>query len=893
MNTRDIHIKQPIGSSKPSLAWLLLSGLGSAIAGIVVVGIVAGRLGMPIYGGWLLGAAGLAALPQLRALLRGGWERDWRSFAAMAVGIVAVGGAGLALAWPSLLPLGLSVDAVHHTQLINWIVDHAALPAASRDMQGLLGEMSVYPVGLMLVVIAAADLVRQPALETLYPTAAILGGLIAGLVVLLASASSQLNGETEQRQPTHPARSLRGFRHSLFTFLALLAGPLILLIHRTYLLEAYIDHSYYTMVLGVFLVLLAGAWLIIPARISWFQFGLVLAALVGTYPLWAPLAAAFAAIVLLSSNRKPTLLPTEDEGRMTKPLQQTVFRLPSKLWSYFNRIVLLSITYDRVSAGVLAFGPALALALLDLVPRLKGGQAVLAHQGLVTMPTIQRLAPLMLALPAVFALLGSRRGRRLAGFAGLGLGLLLALAFAAQLGRAASYHSYKMLFVLLPIAAAILSAACLRLAGARQRVKQGLVVAGALALGFTGSFHTPPGQLIHLIDPNLVAAARWLRANQPQQATKAIAINVPNGPIAYWIQIGLLGQRRDRVEPRMATIMSARPSVESWFIDQHLPPIAIVGEFTQPLEGMDILARFGSVAVVQRTDKVDLLALHPLAIHYRTFWEHDRLKTAIEMQHPAPGALPMLEVCLYHDGALVQSFPLGPDPERTRPQYLGVDLSPQTLGGDGYVNVSDFPHFAPPATPPTGALTLTLRLSIAGNSVDERQLATMQRTSAGRFEEIATNSGELVYLRHRSESTDLRATTLDFDGALRLSGWGGPQHISADDPVTIDLRWQALRPLDRSLFPELQLLNASGQPVATNLAAPQDGFYPTWRWRPGESITEQRNFTLPQALEPGIYRLVVQVHDFSAQRILTAYQDGVQLAEIGQVVIDSPEMRRR
>jgi hypothetical protein len=270
--------------------------------------------------------------------------------------------------------------------------------------------------------------------------------------------------------------------------------------------------------------------------------------------------------------------------------------------------------------------------------------------------------------------------------------------------------------------------------------------------------------------------------------------------------------------------MSAQPTIESWFIDQHQPPIAIVGELTQPIAGMDILARFGPVAVVQRPDKVDLQALHPLAIHYRTFWKHDRLQTAIEMQHPFPGALPLLEVCLYHDGGLIHSFPLRPEPDRTRPQYLGVDLSPTTLRAEGYVNVSDFPHFAAPAVLPTGALTLTLRLSIAGNRVDERQLATMRRTSAGRFEQIAANSGELMYLRHDSAATDLRATTLDFDGALRLSGWGAPQRISAHDPVTIDLRWQALRPLDRSLFPELQLLNAAGQAVATNLAAPQDGF---------------------------------------------------------------------
>src|SRR5262249_11390653 len=129
--------------------------------------------------------------------------------------------------------------------------------------------------------------------------------------------------------------------------------------------------------------------------------------------------------------------------------------------------------------------------------------------------------------------------------------------------------------------------------------------------------------------------------------------------IAYWVQVGLLGQRRDRIEPRIATLMSARPSIESWFIDQHLPPVAIVGDLKQPLEGMDILARFGSVAVVQRTDNVDLQALHPLAINYRTSWEHIHRQTAIEMRNPVRGAVQLLEVCLYYNGPLYRASHFG------------------------------------------------------------------------------------------------------------------------------------------------------------------------------------------------------------------------------------------
>src|SRR4051794_21075612 len=143
-------------SRRTSLAWLLISAIGGALAAIVVAGVLAGRLGLPIAGSWLLMAGLLGALPQLLAFARGGWGACWAERAAALIGFAAVGGVGMALAWPSLLPLGFSVDAVHHTQLIAWMADHHALPSPGGRTQGLLGEMAAYPVGLVLIVLAAA-----------------------------------------------------------------------------------------------------------------------------------------------------------------------------------------------------------------------------------------------------------------------------------------------------------------------------------------------------------------------------------------------------------------------------------------------------------------------------------------------------------------------------------------------------------------------------------------------------------------------------------------------------------------------------------------------------------------------------------------------------------------
>jgi hypothetical protein len=442
------------------------------------------------------------------------------------------------------------------------------------------------------------------------------------------------------------------------------------------------------------------------------------------------------------------------------------------------------------------------------------------------------------------------------------------------------------------MAAAIVGAACGRLARQPSRAKAALAAAGALTLGIVGALQTAPAPHAQLLDRNLVAAARWLRANEPRATAQALAINLPTGPTAYWVQVGLLGQRRDHIEPVLDKILSARPTVESWLIDTHLPPVAIGEAPAQPLPGLEIAAQFGSFAVMRRAQQINPATLNPLTIHYRSYLEDARLKTAIELQCPLAGPLPLIEVRLYQAGQPINSFALPPDQRRARPQYLGVDLLPATLGGEGYINTSDYPQFAGLAQPPTGALTLTLRLSLGGNTLDERPLATMWRGADGQLQQVAAESGELVYLRRGDRAADLRAANLDFDGALRLVGWRGPARASGGDPLTIDLGWQALRPLDRSLFPEIQLRDAAGQTVAADLAAPQGGFYPTWRWRPGERVTEQRSIALPPELPPGVYQLVVQVHDFEAQRSLAAGQAGAPAATLGPIVIDDPLAHR-
>jgi hypothetical protein len=957
--------------SRPSLAWLLISAIGGALAAIVVAGVLAGRLGLPIAGSWLLGAGLLGALPQLMAIAHRRWVARWAELAAALLGFAAVGGIGLALAWPSLLPLGFSVDAIHHTQLIAWMADHQALPNPGGNIQGLLGEMAAYPIGLALLVLATAAGTGSPLLEATYPTVALLGGLIAAIVVLLSSvaAGSELNIEKEKLEKAYTDRNILNSQFSILNFLALLAGPLLLLAHRTYLMEAYIDHSYYTMVLGVLLVLLALAWLLIepPQSIgSAMQLGLVLAALLGTYPLWAPLPAGLALALIVwayISGRRDKKTRRQGDGRLA--LQSPC--LPISLSRCLGSLAL-------------AFGPTLALVLLDLLPRMRIGQTVLTHEGLVTLPTPQRLTPILLALPSALLLARTHAGRGLLAITALVALAIGALALAAHEGMAASYHSYKLLFVLTPLATAIVGAALAHLvagahfsaaapglsrrgesgsagqgwqrlsdfahryhftivapkvsgplalslhpdsngsgaataqlttiqhARARAQTKAnqrdqsidgagrsaqlashvGWLALGAavIALALSGSFQIIPAPATQIITPDMVAATRWLRANAPKDAARAITVGMPAGPLSYWLEVGLLGQWRDKAAAAQREFTVAPPTRESWLIDQQLAPVAITTAADMPLPGESTLARFGDLAIVRRAKKIDLAPLNPLLIRYRSFWEDQRLKTAIELQRALPGPLPLLDLRLYHNGAPVADFALPPEQNRTRPQYLGADLLPTTLGAEGYINQSAYPVFDAPALAPTGALSLTLRLMLGGSTIEERQLASFERGADGQITRSAPTSGELIYLRHAPTSDRMRAADVDFGSTLRLTGWNAPARAVAGDPIAIGLRWQAPRAIEQALFPEIQILNAAGQPIATNLAAPQAGFYPTWRWRPGEQVAEQRRIQLPPDLAPGVYQVAARVHDFTAGQVLQVPGSADGLARIGEIVIE-------
>lgn len=821
--------RRPVTATKTlhHFAWWLLSLIGGGLAAVAVFGLIAGKLGVPLTTPFFLFAASIGIAPRLSILLRGRFTMRWAELGVVVLAFVAVVGIGAMLSWPTLLPIGTSGDAVLHTIHANWIYERDALPQSDDRTWEYLGEMAVYPPGVALIVVAIAQVTGQTPLDVIYPIVIFVGGMSVALAAVLAAST--------RKTP------LRWWYMPL-----LLVIPLLILAHRGYTVNAYMNQSFYPMAFGVFWVLLAGCWLIVEPqhnRLAILQLALVIMALVATYPLWAPIPAMFAAIVLFIG---------------TSPWRRKLIDV------------------------VLAVGPGVLLGIVVMLPRLSTGIALLEHEGTVEPPQLIDLIPLWLALPVGALVALSRTGRLLLVFIGVALLHMLALVLAAQQGISAVYHSQKVLFVIVPLAAAIVGAALLHLDRIKSVIWQPVaVVVLGLVLLVTNSFQVIPPPAYHPLSEDMIAATRWIKATYPDEVVDVIAVNSEPGPQPYWLQVGLLGQKRE-IEHTLLAI--APPTIESWIVDEEKPDLAIAANLQEPPPGAAIAAQFGAVAVLERSASFDIAELNPLIIHYRTFWEDERLKTAIELLQPIEGSLPVLELQLFHDEALITTFDLQPAPQRNRMQYLGADVFPTTLEGAGYINADSYPTFAPPEQQPTGAFSLKLRLQLNDQTLDERLLATFERTPAGTFERIAPHSGELIYLRNTNLDAPFQDSTIRFEQTLSLTGWSAPPETPAGTPIEVYLRWENEGPLERSLHMAVQLVDADGRLLADDTAYPQHGFYPTWRWEIGEQVIDRRMLWLDHGIPPGTYELVVRVRDANTPlEWLAATDDGI--AGVGTITV--------
>lgn len=119
-----------------------------------------------------------------------------------------------------------------------------------------------------------------------------------------------------------------------------------------------------------------------------------------------------------------------------------------------------------------------------------------------------------------------------------------------------------------------------------------------------------------------------------------------------------------------------------------------------------------------------------------------------------------------------------------------------------------------------------------------------------------------------------------FEGGAALDSYAlSPAAPSAGQAVTVTLRWSAAGPLDADYTVFVQLVDAAGEIVAQGDSPPLAGAYPTSAWAAGEVFDDPHPLTLPAALPPGAYDLLVGFyHPLEGRRLLTGAADHVRLA---------------
>ncbi|HEY8476868.1 MAG TPA: glycosyltransferase family 39 protein [Chloroflexota bacterium] len=113
-----------------------------------------------------------------------------------------------------------------------------------------------------------------------------------------------------------------------------------------------------------------------------------------------------------------------------------------------------------------------------------------------------------------------------------------------------------------------------------------------------------------------------------------------------------------------------------------------------------------------------------------------------------------------------------------------------------------------------------------------------------------------------------------FVGRLRLVGYSLTRRAARPgDVVEVEIAWQALEQVDRSLKVFVHLLDAEGRLRAQHDKYPLDGARPTTGWLSGEVVVDRYRLAIPAQAPIGTYRIAVGWYDERTGRRLMA-EDG-------------------
>ncbi len=108
---------------------------------------------------------------------------------------------------------------------------------------------------------------------------------------------------------------------------------------------------------------------------------------------------------------------------------------------------------------------------------------------------------------------------------------------------------------------------------------------------------------------------------------------------------------------------------------------------------------------------------------------------------------------------------------------------------------------------------------------------------------------------------DIIPLAVDFNRQIKLSGYQLNQPLAPGTQANLTLVWQATGPIALDFTVFIQLVDSHNTIVAQGDGKPQDGFYTTNFWQPGEQIIDRHTFSLPAGLPGGRYDLLLGFYE--------------------------------
>jgi hypothetical protein len=451
------------------------------------------------------------------------------------------------LASPSLLPVTIGPDIVHHLQLIH-VIHRTHHLVNDPALNPYLLEMMNYTPGSHIAAAVVAQWVRVDPLRVLLPLTALFVAVKVGMVFVLAV----------RLLPEKPGATLYA-----------LAAPVLLVIPAPYVLGSFFEFFYYAQVLSetfaIAMVVAALGWTRTGAlRYLW----LASACAVGVFlswPMW--LVPAGAAVLAAIAGR--------------------------------------AFAYRWIAVAILIL-PVTLLGILHASTH-AAGASIIGSSGAVTRPSAETLGVAFVALGIVGAIIAFRvaPGRPVVVLFAVTILQALALAaFDARAGSRSFYMPFKMVYLMVfpcaVLGALALAAATDAIASRLPPVRNAASALPLLIAALLASGRMPVKRQQSPISESALAAGLWTRGALPVGCVDYFSRHWLTG---YWLHLDVLGN--PRLSDRMrAETFEFPDTVGKWILGKGLPYGIVEDLEAIPRDArvdMITVREFGRSAVVKNT----------------------------------------------------------------------------------------------------------------------------------------------------------------------------------------------------------------------------------------------------------------------------------------------------